>query len=157
METSLYCCHTRIYLYTYLFLYIGEIPPSALICNSRMFITVITKWLKKLKIRYYKEKEGFTVINYNETIVPWMRRFIFLWVRMGRWFLLWNIIFLPVAHVYASSYAYGIGYFWLIYAPVCGLFFNLYHNASGGEGFYFINKGFLHPIIRWVRDIFDRF
>lgn len=64
---------------------------------------------------------------------------------------------LPAAHVYAGSYAYGIGYFWLIYAPVCGIFFHFRHNEDGGEGFYYLNNGFGGAMLRRLREFFSRF
>ena len=48
---------------------------------------------------------------------------------------------LPACSMLGFSYSYGIAYFWLIYLPVCGLFFNYYHQTEGGEGPYYINKG----------------
>lgn len=52
-----------------------------------------------------------------------------------------------VAHATGGLYVFGAARFWLIYAPVCGLFFAMFYYEYTDEGVYFLVYGIGSPIV----------
>lgn len=119
-----------------------------------MFIVIFARIVKYLRPEPEEETD---LLNYSEFLWPWLRRFVWLWVKHWRYTFVTLAVGVTCSHYLASGYGYTVGYFWAIYAPVCGLFFNLRHHELDGEGPYYINTGCATPLRNRIRRLMGRF